>query len=192
MNKSINEARTSTVDLYIVYQFIRRLATPFKEWPAYKTGVIDDRGNIKKNKRTRTREEDKSFQTFDLMILKLKKLLEKIPGGRTRLASYAAALFLIREKWEHKTEEQILSEDNADFADYIRVFRLTNFKKALEEMPANSMGGGAIAGGGINGPDDVKVAKKARKRYKTNNKREAEDYHGGLKAFVNMKFNGLK
>ena len=59
-------------------------------------------------------------------------------------------------------------------------------------MPANSMGGGAIAGGGINGPDDVKVAKKARKRYKTNNKREAEDYHGGLKAFVNMKFNGLK
>ena len=171
MNKSINEARTSTVDLYIVYQFIRRLATPFKEWPAYKTGVIDDRGNIKKDKRTRTREEDKSFQTFDLMILKLKKLLEKIPGGRTRLASYAAALFLIREKWEHKTEEQILSEDNADFADYIRVFRLTNFKKALEEMPANSMGGGAIAGGGINGPDDVKVAKKARKRYKTNNKR---------------------
>ena len=51
MNKSINEARTSTVDLYIVYQFIRRLATPFKEWPAYKTGVIDERGNIKKNKR---------------------------------------------------------------------------------------------------------------------------------------------
>ena len=33
---------------------------------------------------------------------------------------------------------------------------------------------------------------KARKRYKTNNKREAEDYHGALKAFVNMKFNGLK
>ena len=121
-----------------------------------------------------------------------KKLLEKIPGGRTRLASYAAALYLVRENWEHKTEEQILSEDSSDFADYIRVFRLSNFKRALEEMPANAMGGGAIAGGGINGPDDVKVSKKARKRYKTDNKKEAEDYHQGLKAFVNMKFNGLK
>ena len=59
MNKSINEARTSTVDLYIVYQFIRRLATPFKEWPAYKTGVIDERGNIKK--KTKEQEQEKKI-----------------------------------------------------------------------------------------------------------------------------------
>ena len=52
------------------------------------------------------------------------------------------------------------------------------------------MGSGAIAGGGINGPDDVKVAKKARKNYKSKNKQEAEDYHMGIQAFVNNKFNG--
>ena len=44
-------------------------------------------------------------------------------------------------------------------------------------MPTVSMGSGAIAGGGINGPDDVKVSKKARKKYKNQNKMDAEDYH---------------
>ena len=34
------------VDLFLVYQFIRRLATPFNKWDAYKEGVIDDKGNI--------------------------------------------------------------------------------------------------------------------------------------------------
>ena len=39
-------AGTSVVDLFVVYQFIRRLATPFNKWEAYKSGVIDQRGNI--------------------------------------------------------------------------------------------------------------------------------------------------
>ena len=59
-------------------------------------------------------------------------------------------------------------------------------------MPTNAMGSGAIAGGGVNGPDDVKMAKKARKKYKTQNKIDATNYHGGLKHYVNMRFNGIK
>ena len=39
-------ASTGVVDLFVVYQFIKRLATPFNKWDAYKTGVIDERGNI--------------------------------------------------------------------------------------------------------------------------------------------------
>ena len=54
------------------------------------------------------------------------------------------------------------------------------------------MGAGNIAGAGVNGPDDVKMAKKARKRYKTQNKIDAANYHGGLQHYVNMRFNGIK
>ncbi|NCV18950.1 MAG: hypothetical protein EBW42_09325, partial [Rhodobacterales bacterium] len=50
----------------------------------------------------------------------------------------------------------------------------------------------AVAGGGVNGPDDVKMAKKARKKYKTQNKIDAANYHGGLQHYVNMRFNGIK
>ena len=80
------------VDLYLVYSFIKRLATPFKKWDAYKLGIIDDKGNIlRKRKEFTTPQEKKAFGVFDLMILKLKKLLAKVPGGSTRIASYAAA-----------------------------------------------------------------------------------------------------
>ena len=37
-------------DLFLVYEFIKRLATPFKEWDAYDLGIIDERGNIIKDK----------------------------------------------------------------------------------------------------------------------------------------------
>ena len=34
------------VDLFLVYQFIRRLATPFNKWKAYELGIIDDEGKV--------------------------------------------------------------------------------------------------------------------------------------------------
>lgn len=97
------------VDLFLVYQFLKRLVTPFNKWDAYKSGIIDDKGDIIKPKKERSKEEKKTFTTFDLMILKLKKLLAKVPGGSSRLASYAAALWLIRE-WNHFTDDTLLTE----------------------------------------------------------------------------------
>lgn len=85
------------VDLFLVYQFIKRLATPFDEWKAYDLGIIDDRGEILLKRRNMTREQRDNWDKFDVLVLKLKRLLEKIPGGRSRLASYAAALWLIKE-----------------------------------------------------------------------------------------------
>ncbi len=88
------------VDLFLVYQFIRRLATPFESWDAFKLGIIDAEGNIlKKRKDLTTMAEKKAWGWFDLMLLKMKRLINKIPGGEgaKKLASYAAALWLIKE-----------------------------------------------------------------------------------------------
>ena len=90
------------VDIFMVYQFLKRLATPFNKWDAFKEGVISDKGDILIKKNKRTQKQKQSFQIFDVMILKLKRLLAKIPGGRTRIASYAAALWLIKEDWHNK------------------------------------------------------------------------------------------
>jgi len=181
-------ASTSAIDLFVVYQFIKRLATPFNKWAAYETGVIDERGNIIVPSSQRDIPQQKSFKVFDVMILKLKRLLEKLPFGKTRLASYAAALYLVKEDWENKTEQQILSESNEHFADYIRLYRLENYSRMLDEMPTVSAGSGAVAGMGVNGPDDVKVTNTKRLKYKLKNKQEAEDYHAGLKTYINQRF----
>jgi hypothetical protein len=94
------------VDLYLVYRILRRLTQPFTDWEAYKQGVIDDEGNIlKKSDDRNTQDEKDSLTKFDLLILKLKKLLGTIPFGKTKLASYVAALWFLKE-------EKRLTEDN--------------------------------------------------------------------------------
>lgn len=95
------------VDLYIVYRILRKLTTPFDQWDAYKQGVIDAEGNIIKKPEDRTTLDQKeSLTTLDTLILNLKKILGKLPFGKTRLASYGAALFLIKEE-KNLTEENL-------------------------------------------------------------------------------------
>lgn len=124
------------VDLYLVYRILRLLTTPFDQWPAFKTGVIDAQGNIlKKSSDRRTQAEMESLTMFDVLIMNLKKLIGAFPLGKTRIASYAAALFLIKE-------EKNLSEDtvNEKFMQYY------NGTENLSEEIANAVGGGNIAG----------------------------------------------
>ena len=112
------------VDLFLVYQFIRKLVTPFEKWEAYKLGIIDKDGNqLIKRKKFTTKAQEKAFGIFDLLVLNIKKLLAKVPGGGSRLATYAAALFLIKE-WNHFTDESLLTEDVNDdiIEDSIEVF----------------------------------------------------------------------
>ena len=80
------------VDLFLVFSFIKRLVTPFEKWDAYKEGIIDKDGNILiKRKDYSKPAQRKAFGVFDQLILNVKKLLAKLPGGSTRLASYAVA-----------------------------------------------------------------------------------------------------
>lgn len=147
-------ASTGVVDLFVVYQFLRRLVTPFKSWPAYEAGVIDDKGKIilPKNKR-KTHEQKNSFKIFDLMILKLKRLLEKIPFGKTLLARYAAALWLIKEQntWQNMTEDQLLNENiDEQFLSYMREAKNKKFKDfiiQLEDAPTNATGASVVGTG---------------------------------------------
>ncbi len=101
------------VDLFLVYQFIRRLATPFEKWDAYELGVIDAKGTVLVKKKDRDSKQKKAWGIFDRMIANLKKLLAKVPGGSSKLASYAAALFLIKE-YKAFTDESMLNEDLTD------------------------------------------------------------------------------
>ena len=61
-------ATTGAVDIFLVYQFLKRLAMPFERWEAYKTGVIDKEGNIITPKNKRDQKQNNSFATQVLCI----------------------------------------------------------------------------------------------------------------------------
>lgn len=120
------------VDLFLVYQFLKRLSTPFDQWEAYKLGIIDKSGKVLRPSDTlKTQKEKDAWGYFDRLVANLKKLLAKVPGGSTRIASYAAALLLLREQnnLDNLTDEQMIT--------------------LLEDEVANVAGSGNVAGIGV-------------------------------------------
>tara|TARA_E500000318_G_scaffold4934_3_gene5132 strand:- start:39222 stop:40289 length:1068 start_codon:yes stop_codon:yes gene_type:complete len=132
------------------------LTTPYENWEAYKTGVIDKDGKIIVKPNNRSPEQKDSYTKFDNLMLKLKNVLGTIPFGRTKLASYAAALLLLKEQ-DTLTEENIKER----FLDFYKKRYLTekwSDKYKINEEIANVASSGQVAGLG----DDPPVGKKAQ------------------------------
>ena len=95
------------------------LTTPFEKTQAYKFGFIDKNGkrithkpdpnnkNVKLENKPSTSAEKASLTPLHRLVFNLKKLIEKIPFGKSAFASYAVALALLKE-------ETRLTEDQAD------------------------------------------------------------------------------
>lgn len=128
------------IDLFLTYQFLRRLSTPFIEWDAYKLGIIDKNGNILRRSSTLTKPEEVSaWGYFDRMVANLKKLIEKFPGGKMKIASYAAALLLLKE---NKLDREL----DINSLEHLLLEQVTLLE---ENGVANVVGSGKIAGVGI-------------------------------------------
>ena len=54
---------SQVVDLYMVYEFVKRLSTPFNETKAFKLGLIDDKG--KRLKKASSRDEKNAMTYYD-------------------------------------------------------------------------------------------------------------------------------
>lgn len=108
-------------DLYYSFRFVKLLTTPFEDTEAYKLGIIDEKGNRVKTKKIQSSEEKSAFTTFHRLVFNVKKLLEKLPGGSSRIASYAAALFLLKEKYDlsDATIDKIVAKSNLETIDFL-------------------------------------------------------------------------
>ena len=94
-------------DLVYTFRFIRMLVMKWENWDAYKLGIIDENGKRIKSVKLDNPEKKNAYTPFVRLGANIKRLLTKIPGGGTKLGSFAAALFLIKEKYQ-------LTDDNLD------------------------------------------------------------------------------
>ena len=94
-------------DLYYTYRFLKTLITPWNKMEAFKEGIIDEKGkNLIKAKDLLTNNQKDAYTTFHRLVFNIKRILEKVPFGKSRIASYAAALYLLREE-TGMSEDQI-------------------------------------------------------------------------------------
>ena len=145
----------STVNLYLLYRIVKDLSTPFNETDAFKAGLIDDKG--KKLKKAESKEEKEANSYYHRFVLNIKRMMSKVGLG-SKLATFAAALFLIKEEQErnHILTEESFKDEDAVLEEIVRNIRYLeensqkNYNQLVEDAPANSTGP-AVAGTGDDG-----------------------------------------
>jgi len=96
------------IDAVIAYRVLKLLVTPWNKTEAFELGVIDAKGKVlKKGSTLKTPEEKTSYTIFHRLVFNIKRLIGLLPYGRTKIASWATAIFLIREE-TGMSEEAIL------------------------------------------------------------------------------------
>lgn len=140
------------VDNLIAFRVLRLLTMNFSETTAFKLGIIDENGNsLKSGKDLRTQEEKDSYSMLHRMVFRLKKLLAKLPGGESKIASFAAAYWLVKESIENGKENKTIEQDFLEMSqtgvlcaeEYMLVKKFFN-EELTEEVPVNNTAGASV------------------------------------------------
>ena len=91
------------IDLLFTYRVIKLLVTPFEKTKAFELGIIDKKGKVLRKARTlRTGDEKNAYTLLHRFVFNLKRLIHMVPGGKSKIGTYAAALvMLLREDREN-------------------------------------------------------------------------------------------
>lgn len=108
-------------DLYYTFRFVKLLTTPWEETDAVKLGILDSQGKRVKGKKISTSDEKDAYTTFHRLVFNVKRLLNKLPGGSSKISSYAAALVLLREEFDvsDKSIEKIVNDCQLTIEDFL-------------------------------------------------------------------------
>ena len=113
------------IDLFVTYRFIKLLVTPFEKTDAYRLGIIDadgksilQPGTTNKHTRLRTVEEKSAYTVLHKLVFNIKKIFAKVPGLRTKLGTYAAALFLLKDTFKESVDDPDIFEK--EFMKYLK------------------------------------------------------------------------
>ena len=93
----LKEGAMGVVDTVIVFRILKMMTRKWEEMDAFKFGLIDANGKRIKGVKPKGSEQKNSFTLLHRLVFNLKSVLELLPFGRTRLASYAASLALLKE-----------------------------------------------------------------------------------------------
>ena len=132
----------AAIDLFVTYRFIKLLTTPFEKTEAYKLGIIDKDGNRVRQKGSSkpevdinaTSETKKAYTVLHKLVFNIKKIFSKVPGLRSKLGTYAAALFLLKDTFKEHVEDPDVFEK--EFMKYLKENNIELDNSISEEVIA--------------------------------------------------------
>ncbi len=86
------------IDNAIALRIVSMLVKPFTETDAYALGIIDANGkNLIPSSQLTTYEQRDAYNYLTRLVFNIKKIINKLPGGESKIRNLAAAMLLIRE-----------------------------------------------------------------------------------------------
>ena len=127
------------IDLFVTYRFLKLLTTPFSKTDAFKFGIIDEKGNRIMQKGIsqpevplNTTERQSAYTILHKLVFNIKKIFEKVPGLRTKVGTYAAALFLLKDTFKESVDDQHMFEK--EFMKYLKENNIEFDNEISEEV----------------------------------------------------------
>ena len=172
------------VDNMIALRLLYKLVTPFDKTDAFKLGIIDAQGKVLRPASTlKTDQEKDAYNYLDRLIFNIKRLVNKLPGGESKLKNLTAAYFMVREKVEGRSsyinEKQFIAlveklENVTLVEEEIAVLNMLDETKRLAAAVRLKEEGDGGAPANVTGAavstDKPKIYPKDISKYKKNNK----------------------
>lgn len=98
----------NSIDNLIALRIFKMLITPFDKTDAYKLGIIDAKGKVLKS--PETSEEKDAYTYLSRLVFNVKRMLNKLPGGESKLKNILAAAFLVKENLKLDLEDEYILE----------------------------------------------------------------------------------
>ena len=156
------------VDNLIAYRILKMLVTNFEDTAAFKLGIIDKKGkNIRKANTLQTSQERDAYTYLNRLVFNMKKIINKIPSGESKMKSLVAALWLVKEQYQSGSRSTALMQEKFDNIMKLLDNRVSLVeeeiivKKFLDEDGIANVTGAAVS------TDQPKIDSKEIKKYKT-------------------------
>jgi hypothetical protein len=144
------------------------LVTNFEDTEAFKLGIIDAKGkNIRKANTLSTGEERDAYTYLNRLVFNVKKIINRLPGGESKMKSLVAALWLVKEQYQSGNRSTAMLQEKFD-----NIMKMMDNRVSLveEEIIVKKFldEDGAVANvtGAAVSTDQPKIGPKEIKKYK--------------------------
>lgn len=103
------------VDNLIAYRILKMLVTNFEDTEAFKLGIIDAKGkSIRKANTLQTSQERDAYTYLNRLVFNVKKIINRLPGGESKMKSLVAALWLVKEQYQSGNRSTAMLQEKFD------------------------------------------------------------------------------
>lgn len=171
------------VDNLLAFRILNMLVQGFTETKAFELGIIDADGRqLIKIQDFTSSEQKNAYNYLTRLVFNIKKIINKMPGGSSKIQNLIAAMFLIKENFNNKIDVNITPHQFNNILVLVEQGGRFVEEKRIVEQYLNEDGPANVTGSGVS-TDKPFTRKKTAKMFMTSKKQEEKQDEEPIKKF---------